>query len=123
MSAQSVDIDIDQGGDYERTLIFRDSANALIDLTGTTFEGKLRKTISEATEEASFTFTLRDQVTYKGQVYMKMANTITAAFVLQLQRTPARSVEVWCYDVYWIQGAVKRRVMEGLANISPESTK
>jgi hypothetical protein len=124
MPAAKLDIYIEQGASFKRKLTFKDSENTPIDLTGNTFEGKVKKNISDSAAVATFTITVLDQITNTGEVMVELTATQTSAIALKSQRTPTRSTEKFCYDIErTLPDLRKERVLEGIAEVSPEVTK
>lgn len=124
MAAASLDLTLEQGATFTRTLTFRDSLNALVDLTGQTFRGSIRKYATDSDVVASFTFVLANQTTDTGEVTMSLPAATSSAIVLQAQSSATRSTEAFCYDVERVFADLSvERVLQGLINISPEATK
>ena len=88
MSAGKYDITIDQGSDFELTLVIKDGGSAR-DLGGWNARGKLKSTY-DAAQSYDFTFTgigggsLGDD----GTVVMKMANTVSDDIAAVVVQTP-----------------------------------
>lgn len=124
MAAAKQQIYIEQGSSYYTKLIFRDDANALIDLTGQTFRAKLKRFLSDSTELLSFTCVVLDQGTNQGEVEITLTAAQTAAIPVKAQKTAERVPEEFCYDIEQVMpSGIVNRVLEGVALVSPEVTK
>lgn len=122
MAAAKLNILVEQGADFERKLTFRDSLNALIDLTGNTFEGQIRKKANDPIIVASFTCVVLNQVTNKGEMKISLTNVQTSAIAITVQKFAERKLEKYAYDLERNIGGIKSRILEGIAEISPEVT-
>lgn len=124
MAAGKLNILIEQGADFKRKLIFKDSNNALIDLTGSSFTGQIRKSASDATIIATFSCTVLDQVTNTGEVLIQLSNTQTSAIPVAASKDPEKQLTEYAYDIErTLPSAEKERILEGIASVSPEVTK
>lgn len=123
MAAGNLDILIEQGATFERVLTIKNSLDAPIDLTGYVFAGKVRKTVSDKTPAAVFTFTILDQGTDTGKVRMVMSSTATAAIPLEKTTSSERVSSKFLYDVEMNTGSEVIRLIQGTASVSPEVTK
>lgn len=113
-----------QGTDFSIKLTYKDSGGALIDLTGNTFEGQIRKTASDPTIIKSFTFNVLNQVTNKGEVTMSLTNTETSGIFTNPSSAPERVTTKYAYDVERTDSFGKKsRDLEGVVEVSPEVTK
>jgi len=124
MSAAVQDITIEQGSNYTAILTIKDNLGAEIDLTGYSFSSSISDETCNAVV-ASFTFEIRNQVTYKGQVYWKMSSTVTAGIPTNcVSATDVFTTTPYLYDVEMIEpsGSVSR-ILRGRANVSPEVNK
>lgn len=123
MSAGTYTMTIEQGSSFSMQLTINDSLDAPIDLTGHVFRGQIRKTISDTVIQASFTFTLLDQITDTGKVSVTLTDAETAAIAVPAQRTVLRTTVAMSYDIESEIAGVVYRWLEGTANISPEVTR
>lgn len=124
MSAAKYDMSIDQGADFTLKLTIRDPLGALVDLTGHTFSGQIRKTISDASVVASFSFNVLDQITNTGEVEISLASATSSAIVLPTQKEINRKEVKYPYDVESVDGSgVVVRWLQGIVKISPEVTR
>lgn len=112
MSAGKYDITIDQGSDFELTLVIKDGGTAR-DLSGWNARGKLKSTY-DAEQSYDFTFTgsgggsLGDD----GTIVMKMANTVTDDI----------TAGFYVYDVEIYEGTSVERIIQGKAEVTREVT-
>lgn len=123
MAAGKYTMNIEQGADYKIKLTIKDSAGALVDLTGHVFRGQIRKNVSDATVQASFTFNILNQVTNKGQVEVLLSNTSSSAIVIDAQAKVNRELVSMPYDIESSNGAEDVRWLEGIVKMSPEVTR
>lgn len=123
MSAASLILNIDQGSTFKRKLIFRDSNNVLVDLTGQVFTGKIKKNVTDTLEVASFSFTVLNQTTNLGEVTFELSDEASSAIVLKTQKGAKRTPEEFAYDIEraFPNGEVER-ILQGIVKISPEVT-
>jgi len=124
VAAASLDLTIEQGTTFKRVLTIKDDLDALIDLTGETFRGQIRKTPSSTTIVATFTCTLRNQVTNKGEVEILISAADTALIPLASQSKPLIVAENFVYNIERVKADLTvSRILEGIAIVSPEVTK
>ncbi len=98
---------IDQGADFSTTLSLTDSNGDVLNLTGYSAVGQMRKTYGSSTVAATFTIAL---VAGTGQVTLTLTDTVTAAL------TSGRYV----YDVLITDSSGdKTRILEGHATVTP----
>lgn len=127
MAAGKLDLNLEQGSDFLRKLIFQDNASPtpnLENLTDQIFRGQIRKSISDATVVVAFTFSILDQVTNTGEVEFSLTNAQTSSIVLKPQTTVTREPQEFAYDIEreFTDGRVER-VLEGVVFVSPEVTR
>ena len=102
---------VDQGADFQITVDVTDVNGAVLNMSGYTATGQIRKTYESSTVAATFTCTVTED---SGQVTMKLTDTVTAAM------SPGRYV----YDLVTTDGnGLKTRVVEGQAIITPGVTR
>jgi len=127
MAAGKLDIYIEQGANFYRKLKFTDNASPTpnpIDLTGYVYTGKLRKTIDAATSIVDFTCTVLNQGTNPGEMTIQLTNVQTSAIPMKAQKVQQRVTEPFAYDIeVQYPSTYKERVLEGVANVSPEVTR
>jgi hypothetical protein len=107
----ALDLTIEQGATFTRTITIKDSSNAAINISGDTFAGQVRKRHQSATAEASFSFDLTNPT--GGQLVASISATNTNAM------TPGDFV----YDIEWTNGSTVTRLLEGQATVTPQVTK
>lgn len=127
MAAAKLDFNIEQGSTFFRTLTIRDTATPtpnLINLTGYTYAGKLRKTATSEDVIAVITCTVLNQGTNLGQLTIEMSAAVTALIPVKCQRKNPRWTEDFAYDieVTYPSGRTER-VLEGVFNVSPEANR
>lgn len=130
MAAAKLDIYIEQGATFSLTVTFRappvppSLTGVPINLTGYTYRGKIRKRLSDTQVIVDLTCTILDQTTNTGQVTFSLTAAQTAAIALKPQKTATRVPEPFAYDIEVVYpNSTVDRVLEGVANISPEVTK
>jgi hypothetical protein len=124
MSAATVNLTIEQGATFLRTLIFKDSDGNLQDLTGQTFRGQIRPFAGSPNLIASFVCTILDQITNKGQMQIFLSSATTSGLPIAPQDgSPIAMPNYLAYDLerIFVDNTVQR-VIGGQAIISPEVT-
>jgi hypothetical protein len=127
MAAAVLNFNIEQGSTFFRKLTFKDTAMPtpnLINLTGNSYAGKLRKTATSETVVAIITCTVLDQGTNEGEMTIEMSPTVTAAIPIRCQAKNPRTTQDFAYDieVTYPSGKVER-ILQGVFNVSPEATR
>jgi len=117
------DITVYQGATFQLKMTISNAAGVLTDLTGHVFSGQIRRTVSSATAEASFTFTILNQVTNTGEVLCVISNTATAAIVVDPSPKAERKNTDMAYDIESVSAGVTTRWLQGIATIVPEATR
>jgi len=107
----ALDLTIEQGATFTRTITIKDASNAAINITGDTFAGQVRKRHQSATAEASFSFDLTNPT--GGQLVASISATNTNSM------TPGDFV----YDIEWTNGSTVTRLLEGQATVTAQVTK
>lgn len=126
MSAANLDILIEQGANFKRTLKFTDNqpTPVEINLTGYIYEAKLRKTIDAAAAILNFTCTVLNQSTNPGEMVIELTAVQTSSIPVKAQKTQIRVVEPFAYDLeVTYPSGFKERILQGVANVSPEVTR
>lgn len=123
MSAGSLNFTIEQGTTFQRKITLTDSLSVPIDLTGRTFRGKIKLVAGDGATVADFTFTLLNQLTNPGEVYMSLTDAQTSAIPVDEQTSAEKVLKDYAYDVEMVVGGEVERVLEGVVSISPEVTK
>jgi hypothetical protein len=127
MAAGTLDLNLEQGVDFLRKLIFQDNAVPtpnLEDLTGQSFRGQIRQSISNPAIVVAFTFTILDQTTNRGEVEFSLTNAQTTSIPLRAQNSVTREAQDFAYDIerVFTDGRVER-VLQGIVKVSPEVTR
>lgn len=122
MSAGKLDLSIEQGATFKRKLIFTSATNVPIDLTGDSFAGQIRSSASNPTIIISFTCTITNPTA--GEVEITLTATETSSIPVRASTSPEKESTTYAYDIErTLAGGSKQRVLEGLANVSPEVTR
>ncbi len=125
MSAGKHNIQIDQGSDFYMLMTLKDSNGDRVDLTSHTFTGKIRRTASSTTVDATFTCTVLNQAVdeTKGQVEVELTAAETAAIAVDTSTDAERTKTNFAYDIESSISGVVTRWVEGVAEVSPEVTR
>jgi hypothetical protein len=109
---------VQQGADYRVAMVFSDESGVAMDMTGYTFAGQARESVSSDTASFSMSFTIRTQSgADMGYVDLHIADTDTAALSITKDTN-------YVYDIEWTNpSGDKRRVMEGVIKVRPEVTR
>ena len=113
MSAGLLNILVEQGATFSKTLTIYSSGTTPLNLTGKTLRGKMRYKHQDASACATFTFTAANQSTNPGVVTMALSATETDAI------TQTRAV----YDVELVDGTTVTRLLEGQVFVSLNATR
>ena len=106
------DISLKQGETWSKVLTFKDDSDVVINVTNDTFRGQVRKHHSSTDIQATFSFTITDGP--NGVVSWTLSATDSAAC----------SSGNLVYDLEWVkQNGDVTRILEGIAEVSPEVTK
>lgn len=109
--AGSLDLTIEQGATFSRTITIKDASNVAVDISTDTFAGQIRKRPQSGEVEASFSFTITDGP--NGEVTATISATDTAAM----------DTGDFVYDMEWTSGSTVTRLLEGTATVSAEVTR
>lgn len=108
-----------QGSTFEKSFVIKDSLGALVDLTGSSFAGQVRKTRLSTTIAATFDITidfLLSRVTYS------LSAAITAA--MTAGETDESEDSQYVYDIEWTKAnGTIQRIFGGILTLSPEVTR
>tara|TARA_Y100000114_G_scaffold129425_1_gene126826 strand:+ start:462 stop:800 length:339 start_codon:yes stop_codon:yes gene_type:complete len=109
----ALDLTIEQGATFSRTITIKDSANSAINISSDSFAGQVRKRHQSATTEAAFSFNITDGS--NGVVVATISSTNTGAM------EPGDFV----YDIEWTQASDSSvtRLLEGTATVTPQVTR
>lgn len=114
MPAANYPITIEQGSTFEKTLIYKDSQGAVINLSDVAeVRGQVRPTASSSTFK-DFTLTI-DANPALGKIYWSMSATDTATLT-------APSTQYYDIELEYDDGSVKR-LIQGTVTVSPEVTR
>lgn len=114
---------IKQGEDLYLILEILDASNNPIDLTGHIFRGDIRKTASDTSVVASFSFTILDQTTDTGKVQVHLHHSLSSAIQLNSSFQAQRTMTLMAYDIESEYVGRVTRWLEGTAIFSPEVTR
>ena len=109
--AGNLDLTIEQGATFSRTITIKDDSNVAVNITSDTFAGQIRKRPQSGSVEASFTFTVTDGA--NGEVTATISATDTAAM----------DTGDFVYDIEWTSGSTVTRLLEGTASVTAEVTR
>ncbi len=107
-----LDITVEQGATFERNITIKDSSNVAVNISGSTFQGQIRKRHQSATKEADFDFTI--------------SNASGGVFIATITATNTGNMEPgdFVYDIEWTQSdATVTRLLEGTATVTPQVTR
>jgi hypothetical protein len=114
MAAGIIDILIEQGATFERTINVKDSDGVAINLSDvTSVVGQVRKLYSANT---AYDFDLSVTSAVSGVISWEMDAVTTASI-------PVIGNEQYVYDVEVLRGANVQRLLQGIAIINPEVTR
>jgi hypothetical protein len=111
MAAGKLNILIEQGATFSKTLTLKDEHGAPINLTGKTFASKIRRRPTDTQAAATFTMTVINAAL--GKVSWSLTATQTSAVI----------AEPHYYDIEMTDGATVTRLMEGTAFVNFEVTR
>ena len=125
MPAAKYNIVVEQGATFTRTITIKDSNKNPVDLTGWSLRGKIRATQNSASALATFTGTILNQGTNKGQGTVSLTAAETSA--IPGDTSASTNVLVKSYYLYDIE-AVRPdtsvvRILRGKVTLIPEITK
>lgn len=110
--ATRYDLAIDAGATYTDVVTFRDSAGALVNLTGYTAAMKIRPTVESSTVSLSLTHA-------SGLTLGGVAGTVT--ITISAAQTTALDSGTFVYDLKVTSaGGVATRLVEGTVTVSPD---
>ena len=123
MAAGNHDILIEQGATFKMLLSITDETSNPVDLTGLAFRGMVKKAFTDTSPQASFSFTVLDQMSDKGKVEVYLTAAQTTAIDVY-SKGPVRSINNMVYDIEsQSQNGEVIRWLQGAASVSPEVTK
>ena len=124
MGAANLDLTIDQGATFSRTLTLKDAQGVKLDLTGWTFRGQVRTSLAAVSSLASFSFAVANQTTNPGEVSFGLTAATTAGIPATQPSDPSRPDTVYIYDIEGVDAATTvYRLLQGQVYVSPEVTR
>lgn len=124
MSAANLDITIEQGSTFSRTLIIKDSDGDPIDLTGESFAGQVRSVATSSEIAGSFILTLLNQITNPGEVLWEMTADAASDIPVSVQTKAAIKPTFYAYDIErTLANGDKERIIFGVVSVMPEVTR
>jgi hypothetical protein len=114
MAAGKLNITIEQGATFSRTITLTDENGNAIDLTDATARGQIRPDFNSDTK---YDFTLTVTSEEDGTIDWVMSDTITSSI-----DTTANNKWVYDVEVVYADDTVER-ILQGTATISPEVTR
>ncbi len=112
-------VQICQGANFELSFQIKDSDGDPINITGASFNAKLRRTASDPDLLATFAVVIVDAALGKGK--MSLTSEETLALSVDPSTLAYRKITSAAYDLtITYSSAIKQRLLEGVANISPE---
>lgn len=112
MAAGLLNILVEQGASFSRTLTIESTPGTPLNLTGYSFAGKMRKNLADATAAVAFTLSISDAA--NGQVLWTLTPTQTDTLAAQVHR----------YDIEMTApGGTVTRILEGEAWVSGSATR
>jgi len=124
MAAATLDITVEQGSTFNKTITLTDSLGAPINLTGYTARAQIRATPESATIIASFTVTVQAPPTAGILDWIMPAATTTTLVVDNTEASNPFKPTVRSYDLEIESGSgVVTRIFQGKAKIIPNVTR
>lgn len=117
MAAAKYNITVEQGSHFNLVLTIKDPTPTPIDISTWTFSGQIRKSPSDATALADFTFTIQNQITNTGEVWVSLTDVETSAIPAECPSTNL------VYDIEATVSGVVTRLIMGAAVLSAEVTR
>lgn len=119
MAAGVLDLYIEQGATFTRTITLESAPATPIDLTGYTARGKIKTGATATTSVADFVCTISAPLT--GVIIVSLTSTITAG--IPTTGDKYSSLAKYYYDIEIESGGVVTRILNGQVTVSPEVTK
>lgn len=113
MSAGKLNILVEAGATFSKTITVNSTPNTPLNLTGKTLRGQIRYKLQDSAAAATFTFTLANQSTNPGVATWILSATDSALL------TQTRAI----YDVELVDGSTVTRLLEGEVFISLNVTR
>jgi hypothetical protein len=122
MPGASYDLLIDQGKTFSREFQLKDALGAVIDITGWTARGQIRKTYSDVAKLADFVCTLTTPL--QGKFTISLTDIVSAGIPVDPAAGASKRATKWVYDIEAVRGdGTVVAIAEGLARIWPEVTR
>ena len=124
MSAALLSLIVEQGADFKRVLTIKDSAGVVVNLTGYSFAGQIRRHYGDTKKLADFAFNILDQGISGnvGKVEMAISNANTSLIPATLN--PDGTLMDYVYDVEMTNASsFKDRIIRGPIVFIPEVTR
>lgn len=116
MSCNDTNLEIRQGTTFQRLLIIEDGDEVPVDLTGYDFVGIAKLSYDETDAAFTFSFEIRDQTAFPGQVYWNL----TASETTPLEITDNT---IYIYNVLMIQPSTDPlNIIQGQIIVEPVIT-
>lgn len=112
--SNKLDLEIKQGQDELRLLTIKDDDGLPIDISAYSFRSSARESYN-GKEVFEFSFSIKNQVTNKGEVEMTLSSSVTSLIKV------VRAV-YYIYDVEMIFNSNVTRIMQGRIYFDPEVT-
>ena len=107
-----LDIVIEQGAKFVRTVQIKDKDGTVVDITGDTFDGNVRKRHNSTTETLSINTSIIDGA--NGKIELSIVSSFTAAV----------EAGECVYDIIWTPSYDNDvRLLEGIATVTPGVTR
>lgn len=111
-----LNIEVYQGATFKKIIRIMDS-NTERNLTGYTARGQIRKFYTDTAIVATFTLTIKDQVTNTGEIEWLLAADDTSAYKWKEE-------VYYVYDIELVSPTLEiERILQGTAKMLPEVTK
>lgn len=119
MAATATDITIEQGATFEKSIIVKDNAGAIINVSSWTGRGKVKTSATDTASIVDFVFDFSNGAA--GEVKFSLTALVTDT--IPTTGTKYSAYTKYVYDVELINGAKVYRAANGFANVSPSVTK
>lgn len=122
-NAGPLDIQIDQGSDFELSFQILDNEGDPVSLSGATIRGQIRSTPQSTTVVATFTGIIVSASLGQGKVSLTNGQTASIA-VDNSEEDGGRELTTYVYDVEVVFSDGKvQRILQGACFVSPEVTR
>lgn len=122
MSAGKFDLYIEQGTDFLFSAQIKDQVGNPIDLTGSSFAGKIRKYAASPTVVAAFTIAIGADPS-NSWIDISLTKTQTSAIPAPTTSDNPVGTTEYFYDIEWTDGTAQtKRLLQGSVLVGPEVT-